>query len=96
VARLTADLAAGRSSGGGGGCSMTGSASSMAGFWNILMWLSVPAFVLARRIRKNKNPWVPSGGPLIKSFVNADVDPFTSEKPEKSLEEYYDFTCLPS
>jgi uncharacterized repeat protein (TIGR02543 family) len=38
--------------GGGGGCSMTGSASSMAGLWNILVWLSVPAFVLARRIRK--------------------------------------------
>jgi hypothetical protein len=63
VARLTADLAAGRSSGGGsgssggsgtgggGGCSMTGSASSMAGLWNILVWLSVPAFMLARRIR---------------------------------------------
>jgi hypothetical protein len=31
---------------------MTGSASSMAGLWNILVWLSVPAFVLARRIRK--------------------------------------------
>ncbi len=38
--------------GGGGGCSMTGSASSMAGVWNILVWLSVPAFVLARRIRR--------------------------------------------
>jgi uncharacterized repeat protein (TIGR02543 family) len=38
--------------GGGGGCSMTGSASSMAGLWNILVWLSVPAFVLARRIRR--------------------------------------------
>ncbi len=38
--------------GGGGGCSMTGSASSMAGFWNILVWLSVPAFVVARRIRR--------------------------------------------
>ncbi len=37
---------------GGGGCSMTGSASFMAGLWNILVWLSVPAFVLARRIRK--------------------------------------------
>jgi hypothetical protein len=53
VARLTADLAAGSGSGGGGGgCSMTGSASSMAGFWNILVWLSVPAFALVRRIRK--------------------------------------------
>jgi uncharacterized repeat protein (TIGR02543 family) len=40
------------SGGGGGGCSMTGSASSMAGLWNILVWLSVPAFVLARRIRR--------------------------------------------
>jgi hypothetical protein len=52
VARLTADLAAGRRSAGGGGYYTTGSASSMAGFWNILVWLSVPAFVLARRIRK--------------------------------------------
>jgi hypothetical protein len=56
VARLTADLAAGSGSGsggsGGGGCSMTGSASSMAGLWNILVWLSVPAFVLVRRIRR--------------------------------------------
>jgi hypothetical protein len=31
---------------------MTGSASSVAGLWNILVWLSVPAFVVARRIRK--------------------------------------------
>jgi hypothetical protein len=38
--------------GSGGGCSMTGSTSSMAGLWNILVWLSVPAFVVARRIRK--------------------------------------------
>jgi len=38
--------------GGGGGCSMTGSASSMAGLWNILVWLSVPAFALVRRIRR--------------------------------------------
>ena len=37
---------------GGGGCSKNGSASSMAGLWNILVWLSVPAFVVARRIRK--------------------------------------------
>jgi hypothetical protein len=66
VARLTADLAAGSSSGGGsgsggggsgsggggggGGCSMTGSSS--AGIWNIFVWLSVPAFMLARRIRR--------------------------------------------
>jgi uncharacterized repeat protein (TIGR02543 family) len=42
----------GGSGGGGGGCSMTGSASSMAGVWNILAWLSVPAFALVRRIRK--------------------------------------------
>jgi len=42
----------GSGGGGGGGCSMTGSASSMAGLWNILVWLSVPAFVLARRIRR--------------------------------------------
>uniref|UniRef100_A0A7C5SZB1 Uncharacterized protein n=1 Tax=Thermocrinis ruber TaxID=75906 RepID=A0A7C5SZB1_9AQUI len=38
--------------GGGGGCSMTGSASSMAGVWNILVWASVPAFALARRVRR--------------------------------------------
>jgi uncharacterized repeat protein (TIGR02543 family) len=43
----------GSGSGSGGGmASMTGSASSMAGVWNILVWLSVPAFALARRIRK--------------------------------------------
>jgi len=42
----------GTGGGGGGGCSMTGSASSMAGLWNILVWLSVPAFALARRIRR--------------------------------------------
>jgi hypothetical protein len=66
VARLTANLAAtggseggsdsgagsGGCSGGGGGCSKNGSASSMAGLWNILVWLSVPAFVVARRIRR--------------------------------------------
>jgi hypothetical protein len=53
VARLTSDLTAGGgSSGEGGGCSMTGSASSMAGLWNILVWLSVPVFALARRIRR--------------------------------------------
>jgi uncharacterized repeat protein (TIGR02543 family) len=51
--------ASGGGGGGGGGstspifgCSMTGSASSMAGLWNILVWLSVPAFVVARRIRR--------------------------------------------
>jgi hypothetical protein len=42
----------GTGGGGGGGCSMTGSASSMAGLWNILVWLSVPVFALARRIRR--------------------------------------------
>ncbi len=42
----------GSGGGGGGGCSMTGSASSMAGLWNILVWLSVPLFALARRIRR--------------------------------------------
>jgi muconolactone delta-isomerase len=66
VARLTANLAAtggsdggsgsgggsGGCSGGGGGCSKNGSASSPAGFWNILVWLSFPAFVVARRIRR--------------------------------------------
>jgi uncharacterized repeat protein (TIGR02543 family) len=36
--------------GGGGGCSMTGSSSASP--WNILVWLSVPFFVLARRIRR--------------------------------------------
>ncbi|MDT7871710.1 MAG: SBBP repeat-containing protein, partial [Thermocrinis sp.] len=45
-------LGSGGTCGGGGGCSMTGSASSMAGVWNILVWLSVPAFVVARRIRR--------------------------------------------
>jgi uncharacterized repeat protein (TIGR02543 family) len=40
----------GGSGGGGGGCAMTGSSS--VGFWNILVWLSVPAFVMARRIRR--------------------------------------------
>jgi muconolactone delta-isomerase len=50
VARLTADLAAGGSS--GGGSSMIASASSTASFWSILLLLSVPAFALARRIRK--------------------------------------------
>ncbi|MFZ8860368.1 MAG: hypothetical protein ACO2PP_07695 [Thermocrinis sp.] len=52
VARLTADLAAGRSSGGGGVSPMTASASSTSSFWSILFLLSVPAFALARRIRK--------------------------------------------
>jgi hypothetical protein len=66
VARLTANLAAtggsdcgsgfgggsGGCAGGGSGCSTTGSASSMAGLWNILVWLSVPVFALARGIRR--------------------------------------------
>jgi len=66
VARLTANLAAtggsdggsgsgggsGGCAGGGSGCSTAGSASSMAGFGNILVWLSIPAFMLARRIRR--------------------------------------------
>jgi hypothetical protein len=51
VARLTADLAAGRRSSDGGGYHMTGSVSSTASFWNILLLLSVPVFALARRIR---------------------------------------------
>ena len=37
---------------GSGGYSITGSASSVAGLWNILVWLSVPAFLLAIRIRR--------------------------------------------
>ncbi|MFZ8783975.1 hypothetical protein [Thermocrinis sp.] len=52
VARLSADLAAGRSSAGGGGYHMTGSVFSLTGVWNILLLLSVPAFVVARRIRR--------------------------------------------
>jgi hypothetical protein len=52
VARLTADLAAGRKSSGSGGYYTTGSLSSMASAWNILLLLSVPAFALARRIRR--------------------------------------------
>jgi hypothetical protein len=52
VARLTADLAAGRSSGGGGASPTTASAYSTASFWSILLLLSVPAFALARRIRR--------------------------------------------
>ncbi|MCC6064292.1 MAG: hypothetical protein LM570_07195 [Thermocrinis sp.] len=50
VARLSADLASGRSS--GGGSSMIASASSTASFWTILLLLSFPAFVVARRIRR--------------------------------------------
>jgi hypothetical protein len=52
VARLSADLAAGKSSGSGGGFYMTGSVSSLTGAWTILLLLSFPAFVVARRIRR--------------------------------------------
>ncbi len=52
VARLTADLAADRSSGKGVGFHMTGSVSFLTGAWTILLLLSFPAFVVARRIRK--------------------------------------------
>jgi len=52
VARLTADLAAGRSSSDGGGFYTTSYVSSVAGVWNILLLLSVPVFALARRIRR--------------------------------------------
>ena len=40
----------GSGGGSGSGCSMTGSSS--ASLWNILVWLSVPFFALARRIRR--------------------------------------------
>jgi hypothetical protein len=40
--------------GGGGGCSMVGSVSPMTGWWNILTWLLVPTYVLARRIKRMK------------------------------------------
>ncbi len=52
VARLTADLAADKKSSGGGGSYVIGSVSSLTGAWIILLLLSVPAFVVARRIRK--------------------------------------------
>jgi muconolactone delta-isomerase len=53
VARLSADLAAGRSAkDGSSGSPKTASVSSTAGLWNILLLLSVPAFALAKRIRK--------------------------------------------
>jgi muconolactone delta-isomerase len=52
VARLTADLAAGRRSSDGGGFYTTSSVSSVAVVWNILLLLSFPAFVVARRIRR--------------------------------------------
>jgi cell division protein FtsI/penicillin-binding protein 2 len=50
VARLSADLAEGRRSADGGGYRMIGSVSSLTDAWNILLLLSIPAFVLARRI----------------------------------------------
>jgi hypothetical protein len=31
---------------------MTGSASSMAGVWNILVWLSVPALCVGKKDKK--------------------------------------------
>jgi uncharacterized repeat protein (TIGR02543 family) len=40
----------GSSGGGGGGCSMTGYSSASP--WNILVWASLPIFVLARRVRR--------------------------------------------
>jgi hypothetical protein len=49
VARLSADLSAGKKSAGGG---FYTTSSAMASAWNILLLLSVPAFVVARRIRK--------------------------------------------
>jgi len=52
VARLSADLALGRSSSGGSGYNMTSFVSSLTGAWNILLLLSVPVFALARKIRK--------------------------------------------
>jgi hypothetical protein len=52
VARLTADLAAGRKFSDWRGHYTTGSVSSLASTWNILLLLSVPAFALAKRIRK--------------------------------------------
>jgi len=52
VARLSADLAASRKSSDSGGYYTTGSVSSVAGAWNILLLLSVLAFVLTRSIRK--------------------------------------------
>jgi len=50
VARLSADLAGGRRSADGGGYRMIGSVSSLTDAWNILLLLSIPTFVLARRI----------------------------------------------
>ncbi len=52
IAMLTVDLAADKKSSGGGGSYMTDSVSSSAGSWTILVWLSVPFFALARKIRR--------------------------------------------
>jgi len=52
VAKLTADLAAGRRSAGGGGSHMTGSVSFLTGAWNILLLLSASAFFVAKKIRR--------------------------------------------
>jgi muconolactone delta-isomerase len=52
IARLSADLAAGRKFSDGGGFYTTSSVSSLVGVWNILLLFSVPAFVVARRIRR--------------------------------------------
>jgi len=52
VARLSANLAVGRRSADGGGYRITGSVSSLTDAWNILLLLSVPAFMLVRRIRR--------------------------------------------
>jgi hypothetical protein len=49
VARMSADLSAGKKSAGGG---FYTTSSAMASAWNILLLLFVPAFVVARRIRK--------------------------------------------
>ncbi len=43
-----------------------------------------PSLCVGKEDKKEIKPWVPSGGPLIKSFVNAGVDPPASEKLEKS------------
>jgi hypothetical protein len=50
IALLTVDLVADKKSSGGGGSHMTGSVSSLTDAWSILLLLSIPAFVLARRI----------------------------------------------
>jgi hypothetical protein len=52
IAMLTVDLATDKKSSGGGGSYMTDSVSSSASSWTILVWLSVPLFALARRIKR--------------------------------------------